>query len=1153
MFLIKELILITVILIPASLGLFEISKTYLNSPSLVHSQNAEDKKNDFPNYDQKLSEEFYHYLYLIQNSFLNKEEIKSKINSINSRFEKEYLSALLKKREGNFEEAYNQLFLLLNGSPKQFDYYEDISALGKITGNLDKLSNWITVNQDSSNYYNLYFKGLIDKEKGYTTNSISTFQSLITRGFASKEIYYQLAYALRSVGNYEDAFNSLIYAKKLCGKEDAFLAKIINLKGTLYFLSGDYDNAKKEYESSLEFAKQSGNTVEEIKSLANLAIIKDQYGEIDDARVGFLSAISQAKKIENSELLAFLYSELGVSYTYTNNLIEARNNYENSYSIYKLMKNNERLSYLSANIGALFLQISNYKDALQYYNEGLNYAGENKLGKILNLTGIADVYSNESNYSKALEYYNKAKELADSIKDIPSILKIDGGIGALYFNINRPLIALESLKKGVDLANENQLPFELVKLYSNIGTVFNSIDSLSQAEDYFNKGLNIAEETGDIYSAIILNTELAYNYYEQDKFSEAEKTLRKEQSITQQYNLTQVLGLQDLYWGKIYSTKKEYEKAREKLKSAFQLSSEANDQNNQIEASYWLAKSFVNTNDFDLAEKWFEISIGLIERLSYPLSLNQEIQITHYSGFTEVYNSLTEFYLNQGKGEQAFLLLERSRARNTRLNLDKLKLLSDLKNDEVIKNLIDIQWMVSSGLYNSQITDSLNQVYSKIKTEIIQKNNDIDRILNPEYTFSIKGLKESLRPDEYYLQVFLGKKFVTLFKLNSEKLDVKTLDISPDSLMNLISSISPIYKSGVENQEIYINEDLFSFNALSSYKLYTKVFKDFLASVPENSTLIVSFPAELVKLPIELLVTEWNEDESPYYYNNKKFLLRKYEFVYTPSVSIYYAQKNKNQENNGHNLLVGNPYVGNTELTLSVRTGLIDLNPSAPRSIKMFPLKFSEDEIKSIDGTIDNNIVLLSSDATESNFKKNAPNSNIVHISSHSFLIKDQPLVMFSPQADEKDDGFLELGEIVQLGLNSELVVLSSCRSGLGRIDAAEGIIGMQKAFFEAGSKSVLVTLWDVNDKYTSFFMKIFYKQLASGKSKSEALQQTKLEFIQNYSANPFYWSAFVLSGNPAAIKLQQASSFSIVYVIVILLLIAFSYFIIKKFVVFNR
>jgi len=309
----------------------------------------------------------------------------------------------------------------------------------------------------------------------------------------------------------------------------------------------------------------------------------------------------------------------------------------------------------------------------------------------------------------------------------------------------------------------------------------------------------------------------------------------------------------------------------------------------------------------------------------------------------------------------------------------------------------------------------------------------------------------------------------------------------------------------------------------------------------------------MIKLPTEMLVTEWKENESPYYYADKKFLLSDYQFVYSPSVSIYLTQKNKSQINHDKNLLVGNPYVDNSELTLSVRTGLIELNPSKPRSIRLFPLRYSEEEINSIDETVDNNVILLSSSATESNFKADAPNSKIIHISSHSFLIKDQPLVMFSPQKDEKDDGFLELGEIVQLGLNSEMVVLSSCRSGLGKVDAAEGIIGMQKAFFEAGSNSVVVSLWDVNDKYTAYFMKEFYKQLATGKSKSSALQGAKLEFINNYSANPYYWSAFVLSGDPSAITLQAASPFKFIYIIGLIILIGFLYFIIKRIVVINR
>ena len=167
-----------------------------------------------------------------------KKNTKSEINSLSSAYEKEYLSAMLKKREGNFEEAFNQLLPLLKDPPKQFNYYEEISSLGKITGNLDKLSEWIIEHGDTSDYFNLYFRSLIDKEKGHTSNSISTYEYLINKGFASKEIYYQLAYALRTIGNYKDAFNNLTEAEKICAKEDPFLEKIINLKGTLFFLSG---------------------------------------------------------------------------------------------------------------------------------------------------------------------------------------------------------------------------------------------------------------------------------------------------------------------------------------------------------------------------------------------------------------------------------------------------------------------------------------------------------------------------------------------------------------------------------------------------------------------------------------------------------------------------------------------------------------------------------------------------------------------------------------------------------------------------------------------------------------------------------------------------------------------------------------------------
>jgi CHAT domain-containing protein len=1112
-----------------------------SSQSINSNQSLNSEKKSVNNFDIKTSEQFNYYLDLIQNKPIDKGKLKNELTSLESKFEQEFLSALLKKREGEFEKAFKQLYPLLENFPDYFIYYEELALLGKLSGNSGKLSEWHEKNKsNSSNKFYFYLKALIELHSGKTTQAIETFQSLVSDGIKSKEIYFQLANANRITGNYDAAFTNLISAESLCENNDQFLSKIINLKGTIFYLSGEYKQAKTNYASALNFSIKSGNKSEEIKSFANLAIIKDMYGEIFEARDDFQVAIKMAEKIENLELLAFLYSELGVSFSYTASLIDSRKNYEKSFSLYEKLKNNERLSYLSSNIGSLYLQIANYKSALDYYSRGLKFASENKLGQILNLTGLADVYSNESNYSKALQYYKRAKEIADSVKDVSSTLKIDQGIGALYYNINRPYKALETLKATESNFTEAQLPYEQIKLYSKIGTVLTSVDSLASAEKYFHKALDIASNVGDIYSSIVIKTELGYLNFLQGDYRFAVKLITDVQTVSKTYELNQLIGLQELYLGKIFQAQIKGNLAITKFKNAFNLSGTASDYNNQVEAAYLLG--LIYDEDFDViqAEKWYLTAIEVIEKISSPLSPNQEIQIAHFSGLNSVYNSLAELYLNQNRGEEAFMVLDKSKSRNTKTNLERLKLLSHFTDNEDYNKLVDLEWMISSGLYHASVIDSMKKVLSGIKSNLLSKNKNMKETLFQNNFQNLKDMQEKLNENDYIVSVYVGNEFLTLFNLSSKGLSFEKINIGRDSLLLMLKSVSPIFQSEIVSEEIYVNEDLFAFNAYAAFRLYETVFKDFLLRIPANSNLIVSLSPELVKLPLEMLVNKCDDGESPYYYNDKKFLLDDYQISYTPSASIYFIQLDKSEYGSNQNLLIGDPFISDVEYSLSVRSGLLDIDPSHPRNILLFPLEYSREEIESIDEMIGNNLIFTSNEATESHFKQNAPASDIVHISTHSFLLKDQPLILFSPQTDEVDDGFLELGEIVQLNLKSELVVLSSCRSGLGKVDEAEGIIGMQKAFFEAGSKSVIVSLWDVNDKYTSYFMNDFYKHLAEGKSKSDALRQAKLDFIKNYSANPYFWSAFVLAGNPSSIKLHQASSFTLLYVLGMLLLIGF-------------
>ena len=117
-----------------------------------------------------------------------------------------------------------------------------------------------------------------------------------------------------------------------------------------------------------------------------------------------------------------------------------------------------------------------------------------------------------------------------------------------------------------------------------------------------------------------------------------------------------------------------------------------------------------------------------------------------------------------------------------------------------------------------------------------------------------------------------------------------------------------------------------------------------------------------------------------------------------------------------------------------------------------------------------------------------------------------------NPQSVE--DGLLQVYEIFNLKLNADLVVLSACKTGLGKEVRGEGLIGLTRAFMYAGARSLVVSLWQVADPSTAELMVKFYEQLDRATDKAAALRQAKLELIQaGRFAHPYYWAPFILAG----------------------------------------
>jgi CHAT domain-containing protein len=1041
------------------------------------------------------------------------------INQLTDNFEKNYLLALLEKRKFEYDNSFNRLYSLLPNYPAYYPFYDELVFTAKASDNIKLLTKFISENK-SINNFSEYLSALINYHENKYSDAVQTLKN--KKEF---EELYLLSYSYRGLGDYENALKVLDKSENLISIDNNMISKVFVSKGSLYLLSGKYDEAEKYYKKGLESAKLFRDRREEIKALINFAILDDQNGSVDDAKQKLELALRISRSIKNQELEATALSEIAVSYTYSGNVVEAKNNYEKSFGIFKILNHKERLSNLCANIASLYSQTANYSSALSFYNDGLSYAEENVSSKILNLRGLGDVYSNLSNYSKSLNYYEEAKKLSQQIKDVATETSIDVSLGTIYYNVNKPIKALQIFIDAKNKLDVDDDPYSAEEVLFKIGIAYSGIDSLNKSNDALLNALSLAESLNDAYYKTIISTELGHNFALQKDFSKAENVITKAMQLSKSNGFNQLLGLQNLYLGSIAFDKGNLGNAAKSFELASSLAAKEMDYNNVLEAEYLLAKTYKTQNDIAKAEEHYLKAVTLADKISESLISNSEIHISHFSGLNDCYDELAELYIEQNRNEEAFLIIEKSHSRNTLQNLTDLKINSLYNNKEKLNQFYDLKWMVYSGLFSGNKLEEINIEYENLKKEIYNVNPELKSALEKNKQFSIKEIQKSLSEKENLITLFFGKTNLYFINITRNKSTFKKADVSKAETIKLLSNIAPLYSSDSKEGDLYLNQDLFSFNTKEANVFYKRVIEPAVYDIPIGETLVFSMPAELAFVPLEFLVTEFNEDDSPFYYDNKNFLIENYPISYSPSASIYIMQKGMRQKNEDKVLLVGDPKINNKDFALSYRGGLLEDDSFNARNIVLFPLKYSKEEIQNLNSLFANGLVLLSDNATEKNFKENASQSSIIHLSTHSFLLKNQPLIIFSQNEDKKEDGYLETGEILKLKLNSDLVVLSSCRSGLGNVDNAEGVIGMQKSFFEAGAKSVVVSLWDVNDKYTSLFMQSFYKFLSGGFDKSESLRKAKLFFKKNYSANPYYWSAFVLSGDISKINNLKTSS----------------------------
>ena len=288
-------------------------------------------------------------------------------------------------------------------------------------------------------------------------------------------------------------------------------------------------------------------------------------------------------------------------------------------------------------------------------------------------------------------------------------------------------------------------------------------------------------------------------------------------------------------------------------------------------------------------------------------------------------------------------------------------------------------------------------------------------------------------------------------------------------------------------------------------QLYTALLKD-IPEAQRKERLIIVPDGRLHLLPFDALVDSAG-----------RYLVSSHTITYAPSATFLSFVNSAQSQSTQHTFLGigGIPYGQNAELSkLATLRGYI----SSP----LVDLPASKEEVLAAQAAIrsDNDTVLLGAAATKSAFEHSGLDQHaIIHLAVHGVANEKHPeraaLILLSDSASG-DDGILEASEIVHLHTNADLVVLSACDTAVGRLQGEEGIANLSLALQLAGAKTVVSTLWSIDDTTALYLMKRFYAHLAEKNTVAHALTAAKKDMLRTYGtqAVPYYWASFRLEGS---------------------------------------
>jgi CHAT domain-containing protein/tetratricopeptide (TPR) repeat protein len=974
----------------------------------------------------------------------------------------------------------------------------------------------------------------------------------------------------------------------------------LNISLKSYLVADDMINAKSTVEKLMQkiASKNIGESILS-ESYYLIGIYHLKSGSVNSAVYYLKLCVSiKEKKKEYDVRYAKAIYNLSVAFTKIGDMYEFKNYAVKSIEVGKKVygeSSPELLdSYLSL-VSAL-IYMTEYEQALSNANFAVNMAIMNP--DTTTPEYLAGLYTNIGLCHNKLGDPSKAKIYFDKVESIYLNYKLeknDNYINLMNFMAKTyHLVGLEKesgeyYQRGVTLAisRNSLLAFDLINAYS---VFLANNNEKKKGEALLKNAIDRAKTTYTLNPRIYYEVLFYYANYLQEYQIDVKKSIKFYDECLEYLRMNEHNSFFkiNLYIGYSNALKDEgkYEKALGIIESLLIPDSE----NKRIDENYenpsaaslipdltslsilklkynilWnIYKKEPSLETLEAASNTSELIVSLLDKVRVNIN-EDESRIILGNKYRDSYiNAIHDFYLLYNKTsdrrflEKAFEYSEKSKVADLLASTRELKATQFHVPPETGNLEQELQKEIS--LYNARISEA---AYSENPDTILivnlkenllkatQKRDSLILVFEKQYpdyyalkynthVIDINKIPEVVGDDVNYMNYVVADTVLYTFVVNRKHQQLFAFPVD-SSFYNEIKKFRNLLSMPLSSDNASLKLKEFQSSGYKLHKILIEPIRSFLIS----DKLLISPDNILSYLPFET-IPESPENQKNLSYKDLNYLMNNFDISYAYSATFMTESVKKG--NIGSNKLIA--FAPDYPESIDIRSVLMS-RQAGMGTLNDLPFARQEAEYVS---DITNGKLFENSEAKESIYKKESGRYDIIHLAMHTLLNDKDPMhsrLIFSQKNDPSEDGYLNTYEIYGIPLKAKMVVLSSCNTGTGQLSSGEGILSLARGFLFSGSQSVVMSMWEIEDKSGTQIVEMFYKNLKKGYPKSIALKKARIAFLDNADmlrSHPYFWSSLVVYGNNSPLYYSWKMKICIAAIIVFLILIPGIYYLKRKY-----